>query len=116
MPLATLSFTDAELAKLPKEMREKVLVLQQTNEALTKAGEGNITLHVGEKGGISVRGFGKWPVTLYSDQWDRFFAYLDNGGRETFKQFQAANKDKLKTKAQAAVEAATNGNGNGKGE
>lgn len=111
MSIQTLS--KAELDKLPKDLRDKVLSIQNTAEVLAKAGEGRITLALGEKGGISVRGFGRFPVTLYSDQWDRFFDWLDAGGRDTFKQFQEANRDKLKTKVQAVVAAAENGNGNG---
>jgi hypothetical protein len=112
--MAITTLTDAELKALPRELREKMLSIQNTATTLAKAGEGNITLHVGEKGGISVRGFGRFPTTLYSDQWDRFFAWLDSGGRDTFAKFQEANRDKLKTKVQAAVDA-VNGNGNGNG-
>lgn len=57
----------------------------------------NVSKHkctIGAKGGMSVYGFGRWPVTLYASQWDDLFAYIP-----TAKAFLDANRDKMATKA-----------------
>jgi hypothetical protein len=48
---------------------------------------------VGEKGGVSVYGLGRFPVTLYYEQWLRL---LDASDR--LRQFLEENKSKLKLK------------------
>jgi len=45
----------------------------QAEELLEKAREKPITCKQGEKGGISVYGLQRFPVTLYSRQWRRIF-------------------------------------------
>lgn len=112
--MAMQTLTEAQLKQLPADLRKQVEAMQNTAVALAKAGEGRITLKVGEKGGISMNGFGRWPVTLYVDQWDRMFEWLKAGGFETFAQLKEASADKLKTRVEAAV--STNGNGNGNGK
>jgi hypothetical protein len=57
-----------------------------------KAGE--LEFRVGEKGGVSVYGLGRFPVTLYYEQWIRL---LDAGG--DLRAFLEANKSSLKLKA-----------------
>jgi hypothetical protein len=56
---------------------------------------GNLEFRVGEKGGVSVYGLGRFPVTLYYEQWIRL---LDAG--EQLRQFLEENKagGKLKLK------------------
>ena len=54
---------------------------------------GSLEFKVGEKGGVSVYGLGRFPVTLYYEQWNRLF---DAGDR--LKQFLEDNKSKLKLK------------------
>lgn len=54
---------------------------------------GSLEFKVGEKGGVSVYGLGRFPVTLYYEQWNRL---LDAG--ERLKQFLEDNKSKLKLK------------------
>lgn len=111
--MATTTLTKEELAKLPKELRERVEGLVSENELLHKVAEGKMSLKVSEKGAVSVYGMGRWPVTLYQEQWIKL---LDNAN--TIREFITANKDKLKTKLQAAAEGLekpeTNGNGAGK--
>lgn len=111
--MAITQLTEKELAALPKELRERVTAMQADAVLLQKVSEGRITLKVSEKGAVSVYGMGRWPVTLYQEQWTRL---LDSG--DTIREFITANKSKLKTKLQAAAEGLdkpeTNGNGNGK--
>lgn len=58
-------------AMSPDQLQAYVLALQ----ANTK--QGNKGLKVSEKGGISVYGLSKWPVTLYVGQWNSLFARID---------------------------------------
>ena len=53
-------------------------------------------LQVGEKGGVSVYGLGRFPVTLYYEQWNRLL-----GAANEIKAFMEENKSKLKLKDQA---------------
>jgi len=54
---------------------------------------GKLEFKVSEKGGVSVYGLGRFPVTLYYDQWTRL---LDAG--EDLRTFLEANKSRLKLK------------------
>ncbi len=54
---------------------------------------GSLEFKVGEKGGVSVYGLGRFPVTLYYEQWNRLFE-----ASERLKQFLEDNKSKLKLK------------------
>ena len=59
----------------------------------TKKRSGNLEMRVSEKGGVSVYGLGRFPVTLYYEQWKRLLALAPD--LETFLE---GNKDKLKLK------------------
>jgi len=56
---------------------------------------GSMDFSVGEKGGVSVYGLGRFPVTLYYEQWIRL---LD--ASEKLREFLEENKSKLKLKGQ----------------
>jgi hypothetical protein len=58
---------------------------------------GELDFKVGEKGGVSVYGLGRFPVTLYYEQWIRL---LDAGPkvREFLEENKANGKLKLKEK------------------
>jgi len=56
---------------------------------------GSLEFRVGEKGGVSVYGLGRFPVTLYYEQWNRL---LD--ASEKLREFLEENKSKLKLKDQ----------------
>jgi hypothetical protein len=60
-------------------------------EILAKLQAGEIS----EKGGVSVYGLQRMPVTLYMEQWDRLLTY-----GEEIKSFIAANSSKLKRKGE----------------
>jgi hypothetical protein len=55
--------------------------------------KGAIEFRVGEKGGVSVYGLGRFPVTLYYEQWIRL---LDASG--DLRKFLEENKSRLKLK------------------
>jgi len=54
-----------------------------------------VSLKISEKGGVSVYGMGRFPVTLYREQWERLFAH-----REQIEAFIAANAASLKAKGE----------------
>jgi hypothetical protein len=68
--------------------------LRLENEQLKKRRTlGEITLRVSEKGGVSVYGLGRFPVTLYVEQWEKLLANSD-----AIRSFIAENRQQLKTK------------------
>ena len=56
---------------------------------------GSLDFRVGEKGGVSVYGLGRFPVTLYYEQWLRLLEVADK-----LREFLEQNKSKLKLKGQ----------------
>ena len=61
--------------------------------ALAAKSNAKITLKVSEKGAVSLYGMGRFPVTLYGEQWKRLL-----GEKDTILAFIEANADKLSTK------------------
>ena len=57
--------------------------------------KGALEFRIGEKGGVSVYGLGRFPVTLYYEQWVRL---LD--ASKDLREFLEENKHKLKLKDQ----------------
>jgi len=57
---------------------------------------GRLEFRVSEKGGVSVYGLGRFPVTLYYEQWQRLL-----GAADDLKSFLEDNKGKMKLKAAA---------------
>ena len=51
------------------ELRAEVERLKAENEALKARRSGATSMKVSEKGGLSVYGLGRFPVTLYQEQW-----------------------------------------------
>jgi len=67
--------------------------LRAENERLKKTASRGMTIKVSEKGGVSVYGLGRFPVTLYKEQWLKL---LDMAGE--IRAFIAENDASLKTK------------------
>ena len=67
--------------------------LRKENEALKKGGASSIRMKVSEKGALSVYGMGRFPVTLYKEQWLRLLNMSDE-----IRAFIATNEAQLKTK------------------
>jgi hypothetical protein len=55
--------------KTPEEMQAELDRLQAENAALKARTTRGVSLRVSEKGGVSVYGLGRFPVTLYKEQW-----------------------------------------------
>lgn len=77
-----------------EELKAKLAQLEK--EVETKKRSGDLIFKVGEKGGVSVYGLGRFPVTLYYEQWNRLL-----GAANDIRQFLEENKSKLKLKETA---------------
>jgi hypothetical protein len=75
------------------EMQAELDQLRKENESLKNRGQKGVSLKVSEKGGVSVYGLGRFPVTLYKEQWVRL---LDMS--EDIRTFIKENDGKLKAK------------------
>ncbi len=73
------------------ELKAKLAELEKQVD--TKKRSGAMEFRVSEKGGVSVYGLGRFPVTLYYEQWTRLL-----GAAEDLKTFLEENKGKLKLK------------------
>jgi len=74
-------------------MKEELERLRAENERLKKRSSRGVTMKVSEKGGLSVYGLGRFPVTLYKEQWIRL---LDMS--EDIRAFMRENDAQLKSK------------------
>ena len=77
------------------DMKAELERLRAENEAHKnkKSGNGVLSMKVSEKGALSVYGMGRFPVTLYKEQWLKLL-----GVSEELKKFIQENDSRLKTK------------------
>lgn len=78
---------------MSEELQAEIERLRAENEALKRPEKGKLSMKVSEKGALSVYGMGRFPVTLYKEQWLRLLAVADE-----LEAFIKANNDRLKTK------------------
>ena len=76
-----------------EELKAELERLRKENEALKKGASSGIRVKVSEKGAVSIYGMGRFPVTLYKEQWLRL---LDMSAE--IRTFIAANEARLKTR------------------
>ena len=76
-----------------EDLKAELERLRSENAALKKGASTGITMKVSEKGALSIYGMGRFPVTLYKEQWLKFL-----GMAEDIRAFIAANDAQLKTK------------------
>ncbi len=76
-----------------EQMKEELERLRAENEALKKRSEKGLSLKVSQKGGVSVYGLGRFPVTLYKEQWEKLLDMSDD-----ILAFIQENEPQLKTK------------------
>jgi hypothetical protein len=72
------------------ELKARIVELEQK---LASRKTGKLEFRVSEKGGVSVYGLGRFPVTLYYEQWMRLLGQMDE-----LRDFINENKSRLKTK------------------
>lgn len=77
-----------------EEMKAELDRLRAENAALKKGASSGIRMKVSEKGALSIYGMGRFPVTLYKEQWIRLLDMADD-----IRAFIAANENELKAKA-----------------
>lgn len=73
------------------ELSREELIAQL--EAARAQSDRKLSLKVTEKGGVSLYGLGRFPVTLYASQWDKLISGVDQ-----IKAFIDTNRSLLSTK------------------
>ena len=76
-----------------EDLKAELERLKAENEALKNRGARGISMKVSEKGAVSIYGLGRFPVTLYKEQWAKLLAMA-----EEIKQFIKENDAQLKAK------------------
>lgn len=76
-----------------EELKAELERLRSENAALKKGAATGITMKVSEKGALSIYGMGRFPVTLYKEQWLKLLELSDD-----IRAFISANDARLKTK------------------
>jgi hypothetical protein len=80
---------------MAEDLKAEIERLKAENEALKskKPSRGTLSMKVSEKGALSVYGMGRFPVTLYKEQWLKLLSISDE-----IKKFIQENDSALKTK------------------
>jgi hypothetical protein len=81
------------MSEQDQDLKAELERLRSENAALKKGAATGITMKVSDKGALSVYGMGRFPVTLYKEQWLKLMDMSDQ-----IRAFIAANDSKLKTK------------------
>jgi hypothetical protein len=75
------------------EMRAELDRVNEENAKLKARSERSITMKVSEKGALSVYGLGRFPVTLYHEQWTKLLDIADD-----MREYIKVNQERLKSK------------------
>jgi hypothetical protein len=76
------------------DLKQEIERLKAENAELkSKPSRGTLSMKVSEKGALYVYGMGRFPVTLYKEQWTKLLSIADE-----IKKFISDNDDRLKTK------------------
>ena len=76
-----------------EDMQAELERLRKENESLKKGASRGVSMKVSEKGGLSVYGLGRFPITLYKEQWTKL---LDMA--EDIREFLRTHDRELKSK------------------
>lgn len=76
-----------------EDLQAEIEKLRAENDALKKRSARGLSLKVSEKGGVSLYGIGRFPVTLYKEQWLKLL-----GMSADIEAFIRENEHLLKTK------------------
>jgi hypothetical protein len=76
-----------------EDMKQELERLRNENAALKQGAAKGISMKVSEKGGLSIYGLGRFPVTLYKEQWKKLLDISDD-----IRAFLAAHDAELKAK------------------
>ena len=61
-----------------EELRAEVERLKAENASLKARTTRGVSMKVSEKGGVSIYGLGRFPVTLYKEQWTKLLDMADD--------------------------------------
>ena len=78
-----------------EDLKTELERLRKENASLKKGAARGVSMKVCEKGGLSVYGMGRFPVTLYKEQWLKLLDLSDE-----IRAFIAAHDSELKSKEQ----------------
>ena len=76
-----------------EDLKAELAKLKAENEALKKSSARGVSLKVSQKGAVSLYGMGRFPVTLYKEQWLKILEMAD-----VIKNFISENDSALKAK------------------
>jgi hypothetical protein len=76
-----------------EELKAELERLKAENAALKARGSRGVSMKVSEKGAVSVYGLGRFPVTLYQEQWLKLLDLADD-----IRQFIKEHEGQLKKK------------------
>lgn len=76
-----------------EDLQAELARLRAENESLKQRRNAAISMKVSEKGAVSVYGLGRFPVTLYQEQWQKLLASADD-----IKSFIEENRSRLKAR------------------
>ena len=62
---------------MPDDEKAELKRVKAENERLRRTACRGITFKVSEKGGVSVYGLGRFPVTLYQEQWEKLLDMVE---------------------------------------
>lgn len=82
----------------PPELMAELERLKAENAKLKATNKRGITLKVSEKGGLSVYGLQRFPITMYLEQWEAIGALFTDG---TIPNFIKEHRTELKTREDA---------------
>jgi hypothetical protein len=77
-----------------EDLQAELARLKEENERLKNRQSRGMSLKVSEKGALSVYGLGRFPVTLYKEQWQKLLAMTDE-----IRAFLKDNDSQLKSKS-----------------
>jgi hypothetical protein len=83
----------SEVPMPDEDVKAELERLRAENERLKQRSSRAVSMKVSEKGGLSVYGLGRFPVTLYKEQWTKLLDLADD-----IRAFIKENESKLKTK------------------
>jgi hypothetical protein len=77
-----------------EDLKAELERLRAENQALKdRRRTSSVSMKVSKKGAVSVYGLGRFPVTLYKEQWQKLLSMSDD-----IKAFISENEDRLKAK------------------
>jgi hypothetical protein len=76
-----------------EDLKAELERLRKENAAFKKGASSSIRMKVSEKGALSIYGMGRFPVTLYKEQWLKLLDMADD-----IRAFIAAHEGEMKAK------------------